>query len=281
MHIPRNLFTTNNQKVLKGNGKGYETLILHLAPANRSGKNICSKASPSCIFYCLNESGHGAIYKKGESTNSVQEARLARTRFYFENPIEFFKMAHKEINSFLRKCERNGTIPCIRVNGTSDLPKLALKLAKDFPEVQFYDYTKILATLKRDNLPPNYDLTFSRSETNWKECLEALKLGYRVSAVVEKEISDYRLREILNLPEEVAILNGDADDLTFLKPSAALLRLSPKGHKIKKDKSGFLIREESRIQKAIKKLLEEGKGKKEGYNLEFTKEEFEEAFQNV
>jgi len=38
------------------------------------------------------------------------------------------------------------------------------------------------------------------------------------------------------------VINGDAHDLRFLDPKGVIVGLSPKGHKAKRDQSGFVIR---------------------------------------
>ena len=38
------------------------------------------------------------------------------------------------------------------------------------------------------------------------------------------------------------VINGDEHDLRFLDPKGVIVGLSPKGHKAKKDTSGFVIR---------------------------------------
>ena len=42
------LLSTGNPKTLKGMAQGYMTYILHLAPADLSGKNTCPKATAGC-----------------------------------------------------------------------------------------------------------------------------------------------------------------------------------------------------------------------------------------
>ena len=47
-----NLLSVGNPKTLKGMKQGYNTYILHLAPASLSGHNVCPKATPGCIAAC-------------------------------------------------------------------------------------------------------------------------------------------------------------------------------------------------------------------------------------
>ena len=42
------LLTASNTKTIKGESKGYLTGILHLAPADSSGHEVCAMRSPEC-----------------------------------------------------------------------------------------------------------------------------------------------------------------------------------------------------------------------------------------
>lgn len=224
------LITTNNLKTNKGNKYGYSTAILHLAPFTLSGKNVCPKASNGCASACLNTSGHGRF-------DSVQNARKKRTLLYFNERAEFEAKLTKDINAVIRRAEKNNLIPAIRINGTSDLPALAIRFANKFPNVQHYDYTKVLKTLEKP-LPKNYHLTFSRSENNESECIRALELGFNVAVVFEKMPKTYLGHKVVT---------GEDSDLRFLdidkRKKPVIIGLTAKG-KAKKDTSGFVVRVE-------------------------------------
>ena len=70
------LLTAGNPKLLKGEKKGYQSFVLHLAPADLSGREVCAKRTAGCTAACLNTAGRGGIFKKGESTNVIQQARF-------------------------------------------------------------------------------------------------------------------------------------------------------------------------------------------------------------
>ena len=74
------LLSTANPKIQKGTKLGYLSFILHLAPSTLSGKNTCPKATPGCIAACLNTAGRGGMFKKGETTNMIQQARIRKTK---------------------------------------------------------------------------------------------------------------------------------------------------------------------------------------------------------
>jgi proteasome lid subunit RPN8/RPN11 len=94
-----------------------------------------------------------------------------------------------------------------------------------FPQVQFYDYTKVLG--RKTAQYPNYHLTFSKADGNDSDVAEALMQGMSVVAVYDQ------------IPEGVP--SADETDLRFLDPKGTMLGLKAKG-RAKKDYSGFVIR---------------------------------------
>jgi hypothetical protein len=235
----RHEFTLGNPKTAKGESLGYLTAILHLAPASSSGTwNVCPNASPGCIAACLNTSGHGGIFKKGETTNPVLEARKRRTLDLFQNRTAYIEKLKLEIAALNVKAYRSGLKLVVRPNGTSDLPFLAHALAKSFPDIQFYDYTKIPEPWKRTL--PNYHLTFSRSETNQADTMRALHNGVNVAAVFDTP----KGKALPATWEGFTVLDGDETDLRFLdarrEKRGYVIGLHAKGRG-KKDDSGFVV----------------------------------------
>ncbi len=230
------LFTTGNPKIMKGEKKGYLSFVLHLAPANLSGKEVCPKRTSGCTAACLNTAGRGGIFKKGESTNVIQQARIRRTKFFFENRREFLNQLTVDIIKAKTMAEKKGLIPVFRLNGTSDLSWEKYEVANGknifqmFPEVQFYDYTKVLG--RKTSHIPNYHLTFSNADGNINDVLAAKQAGLNVAVVFRK-----------NLPETYLgrkVINGDETDLRFLDEKNVIVGLKAKG-KAKKDVSGFVV----------------------------------------
>lgn len=219
------LLSTSNTKIVKGEKVGYYTAILHLAPWKLSGYNVCPKASAGCAAACLNTAGRGQM-------SSVQEARIKKTKFFFEERAEFMRILERDIYLHIKASERKGLVPIIRLNGTSDIPWERMVIRDDkcimelFPQIQFYDYTK--RTGRR--VPPNYHLTFSLAEDNEAEALSELKRGVNVAAVF-KELPD----NFWGHP----VINGDETDLRFLDPKPCVVGLKAKG-KAKKDTTGFV-----------------------------------------
>lgn len=224
----------------------YITYILHFAPYNLSGVNVCPMASKGCAAACLNTAGRGRF-------DSIQQARIKKTKRFLTDRVAFLNDLVKDLESVQRKALKLGKTGVVRLNGTSDIDWSLVKtdnglnVFERFPMIQFYDYTKVLKRLQNQKLKPiqNYSLTFSRSESNHAESLKAIQLGFNVAAVFSFE----------NFPESYdsrPVIDGDSHDLRFLdlKPKdglGAYVGLKAKGQ-AKKDTSGFVIQ----IEKAVK-----------------------------
>ena len=218
----------NNAKTVKGQKAGYMTAILYLAPSTQSGFQVCPMASEGCKKACLYTAGHGAF-------NNVQQGRINKTRWFIQERNTFMDQLRKEINNHVKNATRKGFIPCIRLNGTSDISSEATGIFEQFPEVQFYDYTKIYKrALKFVNgqYPSNYHLTYSLNEDNYKEAFDILLKGGNISAVFRNE-----------LPENYKgykVINADETDLRFTDDNNIIAGLKAKGQ-AKKDYSGFVL----------------------------------------
>jgi len=225
-----------NAKTVKGQSKGFMTGILYLAPANISGFEVCAQRSAGCTKACLNTAGRGAF-------SNVQQARLRKTRFYFENRAAFMVALVANIEALIRKAARAGMTPVVRLNGTSDIPWERVpvdgfpNIMARFPDVQFYDYTKITKralAFARSQMPVNYHLTFSLTEANDNDARAVLAEGCNVAAVYRNvpEYSDYF---------GTTVVNGDDTDLRFLDEYnfAVIIGLKAKG-RARRDTSGFV-----------------------------------------
>jgi len=231
------LLTTSNPKIQKGTKRGYFTTIQHFAPSKLSGVNVCPDATPECIRFCLNKAGRGGIFKSGEKTNIIQEARKTRTRI-FNNDFQNYKpKLIKEITAHVKRATKLGLKPCVRLNGTSDLSweDGFAPLFWRFEDVQFYDYTKSFDRMMRFLKGPwptkNYHLTFSRSELNDDECNKVLDAGGSVAVVFDDVPATFRGR---------AVYPGDDDDLRFLDPKGVWIGLKAKG-KLARQESSFKV----------------------------------------
>jgi len=234
-----NLLSTGNPKILKGLKSGYNTYILHLAPADLSGYNTCPKATTGCKSACLNTAGRGGMFKKGETTNAIQKARIRKTKMFYEQRQDFMLALKKDIELAIKQSKRLGLIPVIRLNGTSDLSWEKYDMIPGqnvfecFPDIQFYDYTKILG--RKVKGIANYNLTFSAADGNDADVYSAIAQGYNIATV-------FGIKKTLPMPETYlgrTVFNGDDSDLRFLDPKQVIVGLYAKG-KAKKDETGFV-----------------------------------------
>jgi hypothetical protein len=225
-----------NAKTVKGQKKGFLTGILYLAPANLSGYEVCPFRSAGCTATCLNTAGMGAM-------PAQQAARIRKTKEYFADKSAFVETLAKEIKAVIRKADKKGLTPVFRINGTSDMPALAHKLAKRFPDYQFYDYTKIPNPASRTL--PNYHITFSLSENNWTEAKAALDSGVSVAVVFDT-------KKDKPLPETwrgYPVVDGDETDLRFLDPKGVIIGLRAKGKARKSNEFGFVQKANEETEK--------------------------------
>ena len=240
-----NLLSVGNPKTLKGMAQGYNTYILHLAPYTLSGHNTCPKASAGCAAACLNTAGRGGMFKRGEVTNTIQQARIRKTKMFYDNREQFMALLVKDIELGIKQSAKAGLIPVFRLNGTSDLSWEKYPVTKDgtvytnifaaFDNVQFYDYTKVLGR-KVKNIS-NYHLTFSMADGNYMDCKQAVNEGLNIAVV-------FGIKKGTAMPEKffnsnLTVFNGDESDLRFLDPKGCVVGLYAKG-KAKKDTSGFV-----------------------------------------
>jgi hypothetical protein len=223
------LLSTGNPKLMKGEKLGYLSFVLHLAPADLSGKEVCPKRTAGCTAACLNTAGRGGMFKKGETTNVIQQARIRKTKLFFENRAQFLADLEADIRLGIKQAEKKNMIPCFRLNGTSDLAWEKYGIIEKFPEVQFYDYTKV-RNRKVSHLK-NYHLTFSKADGNDMDVRLVASAGMNVAAVFKEIPSTYIGRPVIN---------GDETDLRFLDPKGVIVGLKAKG-KAKKDTTGFVI----------------------------------------
>ena len=238
------LLSVDSPKAVKSIQFGWLNAIHYMAPASTGGVgNLCQGASIGCMLICLGKySGQAAMVADLENgTNSVRDSRIAKAQMFMKERETYLGHLENQIRRLVAKADSEDLKPCIRLNGSTDIPfermrygAKRLTLLEIFPDIQFVDYTKIYSRLAK--APANLSLTFSRSETNEAECLQALASGHNVAVVFGA-----------GLPETwhgYEVISGDLHDLRHLDPRAArgyVIGLTPKGAKAKKDTSGFVL----------------------------------------
>ena len=210
---------------------GTMTYCLYLAPADMSGYNVCPN-SQYCREFCLNGSGHNKaaqleqIDKGGDTLNSfVNRSRIKKTKMFYEDRNTFMNLLIHELIKYRNRANRLGMEFSVRLNGTSDLspvlfkdPETGKNLLELFPDVQFYDYTKVYNRIKLMQQYPNYDLTLSYNGYNWDECEKFLNAGGKVAVVFfdEKLPKSYH-----GFPR----VDGNTYDMRYLDPAKHIVGL--------------------------------------------------------
>ena len=230
-----------NPKVAKSGKLGIRTAVLHLAPADLSGYEVCPMRSKGCTAACLHTSGNPAYFQ------NKNKSRIARTKAFFEHREAFMNLLVIELAKFFTKAHNDGYEVAARLNGTSDIrwesmrftvmdwvaervgyigPREKVTILEVFKDVQFYDYTKLP---NRKNIPSNYHLTFSMNETNM-DFAENSPLN--VAVVFSGKLPDtYLGREVID---------GDEHDYRPQDPDNVVVGLKAKG-KARSDDSGFVV----------------------------------------
>ena len=150
--------------------------------------------------------------------------------------VNFLKQLIKEIRQHADKCKREGYTPAVRLNGTSDISWERFKIFEMFPNVQFYDYTKIYKRAvkwARGEYPKNYHITYSLNEDNKKLAFDILEKGGNISAV-------FRTKKLPKKFKGFKVINADKSDVRFKDPKNVIAGLYAKG-RARYDKTGFVL----------------------------------------
>jgi hypothetical protein len=168
--------------------------------------------------------------------SNVQQSRIKKSLWFLNDRSGFMTALVKDVHTFLRECDRLGKRPALRLNGTSDIQWETIEVDGHdnifamFPQIQFYDYTKI-PTRKVEHIP-NYHLTWSYSEANDKYATLFDKVSDNI-AVVFRDALPKMFRGL-------KVIDGDKHDMRFLDKSRVVVGLIEKGEATK-DTSGFVI----------------------------------------
>jgi hypothetical protein len=186
-----------------------QTYILHLAPADTSGVNVCAGAG-NCKKICLHFAGN-PVYMSGKGA-----CRIRKTLAYDGEPQKFMELL--VVSILVKRFKLDLAEPmAVRLNGTSDIPwetvdfNVSLEFARFCAikfgislnvgcqnifelfnsldlNIQFYDYTKLRRDWKLCQYL-GYHLTFSfdgkTNLSNIKICRDALKHGVNVAAAFD------------------------------------------------------------------------------------------------
>ena len=230
-----------NFKCEMGELQAVLTAVLHLSPWKEAGFNTCAFAG-ACAEVCIKTTGQCV-------TNTALRSRICKTLYFFLFREEFLDQLRMEIRQHIYMAKIKGMRAAIRLNATSDILWERTGIIDEFPEVQFYDYTKI--PLEKRNPPPNYHLTFSLSEDpkSMGRALSYLEAGHNAAMVVQTLDGMKRAdakRASQSLVEAGSwngypTFSGDNNDIRFWDPPGSWIVLYAKGPATK-DTSGFVQR---------------------------------------
>lgn len=229
-----NLLSSGSTKIEKSNKLSDEwfSRIIYLAPDDLADgkRTLCPFAKKAgCSEACLNTAGHGKF-------SNVQQARIRKSLLFLNDQQEFMRQLVEDANKFLKECDRLDKKPALRLNGTSDIQWEHIKVDGHenifamFPQIQFYDYTKI-PTRKVEHIP-NYHLTWSYSEADSKYSALIKNVSNNIAVVFRKALPE--------VFKGFKVIDGDKHDMRFLDETQVVVGLIEKGE-AKKDTSGFVI----------------------------------------
>lgn len=220
-------FTVKHKKSLK---YGEMTYSLYLAPAKSSGYEVCPGRTAECTRLCLNESGMNTMTQKIKG-DVINDVRRKKTRLFFEDREFFMNWMVYEINAAKRKADRNRMTLSIRLNNTSDISPEEFQLngkniLQIFPDVQFYDYTKVANRIELMKQYNNYHVTYSFTGYNLTECQKMLLNKINVAVVFK------------NVPENFMgyrVIDGDKFDMRYRDTKGVVVGLKYKKVRAKLD----------------------------------------------
>lgn len=272
-YTPQHVFDLSNAKAVKSLKKGYLNAVMYMQPWKRTPgtPNVCPFAG-SCIDSCLHYAGNSAHML------TKTKGRQNKNRWYAENKASFLKAIAKDIEYLQRMCVKWAKEPnkemrkalsraglpetrrtpfklAVRLNGTSDLPWEKSGIMRQFPRIQFYDYTKNpvrALQFARGQMPSNYHLTFSMGGTRDDQIPEILASGCNVTMVFARGksgtlppsfsgtikrgyVPKHGTRELPKVDiviPSTRVVDADETDLRFLDPRGVIAGLRFKSPKM-------------------------------------------------
>ena len=174
------------------------------------------RQAAGCAKPCLVSAGRGTM-------SNVVSGRQAKTDYFLSDRAGFIAQLKRELANFEKVCNRAGVIPYVRLNVLSDIQwELSAygEIPQSFPNIRFYDYTKLAKRL--GNTPENYELMFSYSRASkyQKQVDMALRTNVPMSVVFHGPMPD----QFMGRP----VVNGDNSDIQNLKHTGAIIGLKYK-----------------------------------------------------
>ena len=228
-------------KLVGNNIEFYNLTLTSKIITKKDGKkfNPCPNAELfGCRDECLRSAGMGVF-------SNVDQARTQKLEFFANATKSFMKLLSMECQKIVsnRIIKANKKIR-VRLNTISDINWLSIPCTRNekkyqniflaFPEIEFYDYTKIASRFNK-KLPGNYHLTMSDSVNPkaQKQIKYALKRGANLATV-------FIVKKGQNLPlfhRGRKVIDGDIDDNRIQDPKNIIVGLRLKGNEAIKNAS--------------------------------------------
>jgi hypothetical protein len=226
------LITTKQYKLDKSRDKGVLTAGIQLSPAHEARavlrrpdlRTVCP-FSGACEIGCLKFTGMNQM-------PSHAVARATRTALYWDDREAFFAQVIHELHAVERKARRLELAFAIRPNMLQDLPPLADRIARSFPDAAVYDYTKIPAPWRRTRKLPNYTIAYSVSErsTN-RQIHDCVRHGINCAVIFDTPKGE-PLPSVYKIAcHTLPVIDGDVSDLLYTYPAGVWIGLRWKGSK--------------------------------------------------
>jgi hypothetical protein len=200
------LLTTNAKLSKSPDGSKFLVAGLSIAPHGIGGSNVCEGATIGCKSACN-------LWFAGLTVMStVRNAMIKRKEFLQTDSPAFYDQLRNEIRAHIKKANKLGLRPLLRLNVASDLNWS--HIIREFPEVTFYDYSKVFTRAVENNLP-NYHITYSRSEKTPEEQLQTILDASRNIAVVFNVKYHPQTKTLGELPDTFMgrkVVDGDLHD---------------------------------------------------------------------
>jgi hypothetical protein len=215
----------SSSKIIKGKKLNIHTGVLYLASHTMvASKTLCPNAIRNgCHVDCLVSSGMLGM-------KAQQIAMISRTLYYLNFKKEFMAQLRLEINKGYKKY---GNSFAVRLNGTSDINWK--DIVNEFPNVQFYDYTKNKNMMIK-NKNKNHHYTFSGSmfsDYSRGQLKQAINEGLNIAIAFNTKESK---KDTLKIPKQLfnnkPLVSFDDTDVRFKDKRGSVGYLKRKGSNI-------------------------------------------------
>jgi len=199
-------------------------------PASACKADLCPAASRACRKACLqfcgrNEASTEHFAARDPYRSSITYGRARRTWRLLADPEKAVQEIAHEAVLLEGRAQKAGLKAVIRINGLSDLPGLADRVASLVGDtIQFVDYSKIqnpALFLPGNRVFRSFSLSENRGSEQFAEAV--LAGGGSVSAVFQGEWKPG------STWHGFPTIDGDKHDLRFLDPPGTVAWLSAKG----------------------------------------------------